>query len=91
MWVKRTILKMYANLINLDPAAGMDQIEIGHAGPRGKCTHRCDIHEVECCDDSPENTENTDVYDLAGTGPESILSLRNLVDPGVSKTYMGTN
>ena len=32
---------------------------------KGKCTHRCDIHEVDCCDDSPENsTESTDVDDL---------------------------
>ena len=32
--VERTTLRMYANLINLDPAEGVDQTEIGHVGPR---------------------------------------------------------
>ena len=32
--VERTTLRMYANLINLDPAEGVDQTEIGHIGPR---------------------------------------------------------
>ena len=33
---------------------------------KSKCTHRCDIHEVDCCDDSPKNsTESTDMDDLA--------------------------
>ena len=33
---------------------------------KGKCTHRCDIHEVDCCDDNSENsTESTDMDDLA--------------------------
>ena len=59
---------------------------------KGKCTHRCDIHEIDCCDDSPENsTESTDMDDLADQVPESILSLRYLVDQGISKTYTGTN
>ena len=32
---------------------------------KGKCTHRCNIHEVDCCDDSPKNsTEGTDMSDL---------------------------
>ena len=32
---------------------------------KGKCTHRCNVHEVDCCDDSPENsTESTDMSDL---------------------------
>ena len=32
--VERTTLRMYANLINLDPAESVDQTEIGHVGPR---------------------------------------------------------
>ena len=35
---------------------------------KGKCIHRCDIHEVDCCDDSSKNsnsTESTDMGDLA--------------------------
>ena len=32
--VVRTTLRTYSNLINLDQAAGVDQMEIGHAGPR---------------------------------------------------------
>ena len=33
---------------------------------KGKCTHRYDIHEVDCCDDSSENctNESTDMNDL---------------------------
>ena len=39
---------------------------------KGKCTHRCDIHEVDCCDDSSENcTDNTDMNDLT----EQVQSL----------------
>ena len=32
--VERTTLRMYANMKNMDPAEGMDQTEIGQAGPR---------------------------------------------------------
>ena len=33
---------------------------------KAKCTHRCDVHEVDCCDNSPKNsTESTEVDDLA--------------------------
>ena len=32
--VERITLRMYANLITLDPATGMNQIEIGHVEPR---------------------------------------------------------
>ena len=32
--VERTTLRMYANLINLDPAEGMNQTEVGHVRPR---------------------------------------------------------
>ena len=56
---------MYANLINLDPTEGMDQTDRSHR-TKGKCTHRCDIHEVDCCDDSSKNctNESTDMSDL---------------------------
>ena len=77
---------MYANLISLDPAKE-DQTETRSCRNKGKCTHRCDIHKVECCDDNPKNsTENSsDMADLTGAGSVSILSLRNLVDPGAKQ------
>ena len=56
--VERTTLRMYANL------RGSDKDKSCRA--KGKCTHRCDIHEIDCCDDSPKNsTESTDMDDLA--------------------------
>ena len=87
--VERTILKTYANLISLDPAR-QDQTDRSYR-TKGKSTHRCDIHEVDCCDDSSQNcTNNTDMSDLTEQ-VQSILSLRYLVDQGISKTYTGTN
>ena len=35
---------------------------------KGKCTHKCDIHDVECCHDSSGNCSDNDaaMEDLAG-------------------------
>ena len=38
---------------------GSDRSNDRSCRTKGKCTHRCDIHDVECCDDSSENcTDN---------------------------------
>ena len=58
----------FKNVCKLRSKGSMDR----SCRTKGKCTHRCDFHEVDCCDDSSENhTDNADMSDLT----EQVQSL----------------
>ena len=42
---------------------------------KGKCTHRCDIHEVDCCDDSPKICSDNGKSDAMNDLTEQVQSL----------------
>ena len=71
--VERTTSKMYAKLISLVPGRGSDRDR--SCRTKGNCTHKCDIHEVECCDDSPKICSNNGKTDAMNDLTEQVQSL----------------